>query len=940
MATFDGERIVPTEPVNVKPMRLMFIHYANQALNDQFESPNRNYDLPRTYVQTTMHDELGTYSSRPTSNETGVGDGYGYVLEAHEQNTLPCLFSMNGGFLSMLQQDAPKITEALKQAVAAGLIEPTIGGFAGHPDTSTSRPRQTGSAIQHGIDLIQNLLGSTGRPSTPTPACTPRCPTSTGRFAARRSDHPYRTGQGAIADRIRFVVVDQSAFDPFKDNPPLDDPNRPMWGDHRHSYIWRQRCDEHRGTSTACDNACQTWYWLIMSNKWKDSLFSASDDEWQAGKMFGDLRQHCFYGVSQPQRVADSIHVYSDDADKAAGNGWFDGDYSGGERNNAAIFAAALEWIAAHPWLQVVTTTALDPDTECLGTIDVRQGIDPYIHTDPADRELKPPFWSDEYKGDDHFDDWAEVQIGRLKELAGFEKLGFEYARWYQTWRDTPAIWLGKPFGKIAGAVEKAVTAPALRDTSNELAQLAQLAYLNCIHEAHWSKKPLEPFIPRTKFDGGNRTSLHAYERDSVMEPENFVLAQTLQMRNAHVYLCAARWADLLQAGRGDFRVEDRTYKNDGPVIRSLRERGTGAEDLHTNPEAPENSLENLSHPELRWDLDITENVILYNRQLLVVLDSNGGRITHIFAANSSGRPVVVSGNIKAYQFLGDDRTYGGTLNCNGSVLQNTVSVANHRYVASDVPQSLAQAGKRHNPKTRVIDVADGGNTWRVEDGEFGDEDWLYPDNFNEYARAADLEKDQTVAWSFPGRAWKPAQNSTSDSFDRELAEYRAWILAGAPSGQHADRKPDPGRAILYQVDPLHGSTITVSYDGNFGTGHLVANELSLDLYRMVMHGERQYREWPVAPPYDIGGGPDASGGPEPGEILGQPEGQRRCILKATGGRLQAEVSLRSGRCRFTGDTRKDAKNLRLHRAFSDCLEIESVDGSPFSYTIDVQVSK
>jgi hypothetical protein len=83
----DG-KLTPKEPPKINPVRLMFIHYANQALNDMFEAPNKNYSPPRTYIQTTMRDDLGTYSSRPTSNETGIGDGYSYVIETHVKNRL------------------------------------------------------------------------------------------------------------------------------------------------------------------------------------------------------------------------------------------------------------------------------------------------------------------------------------------------------------------------------------------------------------------------------------------------------------------------------------------------------------------------------------------------------------------------------------------------------------------------------------------------------------------------------------------------------------------------------------------------------------------------------------------------------------------------------------------------------------------------------------
>jgi hypothetical protein len=914
IATVEGGKLVAVTKRATVPVRLMFIHYANQSLNDMFESPNRSYDPPRTYLQTTMYDELGTYSSRPTSNETGVGDGYGYVIEGHLRTELPCLFSLNGGFLSMLAQDAPGFLPLLKRAIKKRLFEPAIGGFAGHR-MLYFRQETNRQAIQRGIDMIQNMLGHTGRVFYPNSRLYAQVPNIDGPILDAEIRKPMLPSDGTAPvagandgrrNRIQFVVVDEPAFAPFREHPPLDHPHD-LWGDHEYSYIWRQRCAAHRGSEVPCSSACTTWYWLFISGKMKDDLLGASDDEWQAGKLSGNLRQHFFYGVSQPNRVRDLVHVYSDDADKAAGNGWFDGDFGGVERHWAAIFAAALEWIAAHPWLQVVTASQLDPDRECLGTIDLRQAIDPFIHRDAADVTPNPTFWSDQYQGENGFDDWAEIQQRRFN-----GNLGFEFARWYVAWRDTPAIWLKRSLGEIASTVERVVMKPAVVDSSNELVGLAQLGFMIGIHEAAWSKKPLEGFIPRADFDAGKRASLSAYQRQEVLEPENFVLAQTLQMRNAHVFLCAARWAHLLASPEAYDPADTQTYKNTGPLVEHLRSAGTGAWKLH-QPRV---------RPELQWDLDITENVILYNRHLLVVLDSNGGRITHIFAADDNGTPYVVSGNIKAYQFLGNDRTYGGTLNCNGSVIQNTVSVANHRYVASDVTPSLAQAGTRFNPKTRVASISDGGGSWRVEDGAFGDEDWLYPDNFNMYAPCDAGADASSAGWRYPGRTWR-LSSPTSATFDRTLAEYRDWILDGAPDDQFRDRRPPADEPAFTKTIRLVENRIEISYAGDIGPGHRVANELSLDLYRMVMCGQRQTRAWVYAPGY------------VPGTAAATPADVTGCTVTAANALVSAEVALGTN-CRFSDDTLKGASSLRLHRAFSDCLEIESIAGGPFSYTIDV----
>jgi hypothetical protein len=83
----------------------------------------------------------------------------------------------------------------------------------------------------------------------------------------------------------------------------------------------------------------------------------------------------------------------------------------------------------------------------------------------------------------------------------------------------------------------------------------------------------------------------------------------------------------------------------------------------------------------LQWDHDPLPNVILYNDQALVVIDRNGGRITHMFTV-VHGRPVSVSGTYKAYQFLDLDWASEAGTKADGIVLQNTVYTPNHAYVA------------------------------------------------------------------------------------------------------------------------------------------------------------------------------------------------------------------------------------------------------------------
>ena len=79
------------------------------------------------------------------------------------------------------------------------------------------------------------------------------------------------------------------------------------------------------------------------------------------------------------------------------------------------------------------------------------------------------------------------------------------------------------------------------------------------------------------------------------------------------------------------------------------------------------------------WDGDPDPTIALYNPQALVVVDRNGGRVTHAFILRD-GVPRTVSGTFKSYQY----RDPAG-VECDGHVLQNTVWTPNHRYLGSDV---------------------------------------------------------------------------------------------------------------------------------------------------------------------------------------------------------------------------------------------------------------
>jgi hypothetical protein len=302
--------------------------------------------------------------------------------------------------------------------------------------------------------------------------------------------------------------------------------------------------------------------------------------------------------------------------------------------------------------------------------------------------------------------------------------------------------------------------------------------------------------------------------------------------------------------------------------------------------------------------------VILYNDRLLVVMDHNGGRITHIFAIHN-GRAVTISGNIKAYQYLGDEREHGGRLPSDGDVFQNTVSSPNHLYVANDLPQSRPRASKKWNNKPKVKTVTVGDRDIRLEDGVFGDEDWLYPDNFNHYQRLQRLETDADVIWAYPGLSWDRVPHDSRE-FAQMLADYRRLVKDGQASAE-------PAASQFTKTITLASNTIGIKYSGPALRDHVVANEFSLDHLTALVRGRRQTRRgWHTAKGMHREG-----------------YGVRAITLSFPG--HGPSVSLELGpQCRFSFDTLEGDGNGRLRRAFSHCLEVQSIADDGFEYQIRV----
>ena len=83
----------------------------------------------------------------------------------------------------------------------------------------------------------------------------------------------------------------------------------------------------------------------------------------------------------------------------------------------------------------------------------------------------------------------------------------------------------------------------------------------------------------------------------------------------------------------------------------------------------------------------------------------------------------------------------------------------------------------------------------------FGDEPWIYPDNFNHYRQESATGNE--VVWSDPGYAWSVGDLNSS-KFEELLGAYR----------QHV-RNPDTGGPTEFTKHiRLNGTRIDVEYDG------------------------------------------------------------------------------------------------------------------------------
>ena len=794
-----------TERGDVGSARVAIVNFAIQGLNGLFATADDDYSPPRTYGQVTMRDPAASYSSRPGSKESRTGDGYAYTLDAHRRYGIPQMWAMNGGLLDLLAHDCADDLEQMRQDVRDGLLVPVVAGFGAHrlPYYTTATNLD---AIMFGSDAMRAILGATRPVYYPDSRIV--------------TDRPNVVDALQKAD-MDFLVVDGGQHENGEEDtatvvrnpqPPMGRETDGRWVNWQ--YLWRDRTS---GLKV-----------LFIDPEMKDKLLRSDDREADLGKVTRDLRRKFIELAAQPRLRRGNLLVYSDDADKASGNGWFDGVYSGAELPFNQRYQAALSWLATHPWVQVVTTDDLG-DADCVGELDLVRATDPYI-----EREWR-------------------LQVPPVPG----QSFGLAFDTWYAAWARTHAAWLGENLEAISTRAERAIAAwPA--DCRNQLFDLARLYFTLNLHESQWSKRAR---VDREADPGGT-------------EPENFVVAESLQLRNTHVYLAAAVWAAWAQRGAPGSTAA--AFRDTGPVVERVAQL-----EGEIDPDAPP-AWRRV--PGLHWDHDPLPTVVLYNDKALVVLDRNGGRITHLFSL-VDGQPYAVSGTFKAYQFLDMDWPSDSGVECDGIVLQNTVWTPNHAYVACDVEASRGTIGASP-PGDRAFD-------------------WYYPDNFNAYDEIPSDGPVVTFEYG-DGAPFAEAPDTLADLEARLADDHRA-------------KRAGERGVVLHDVEAfgrfrktvrLDGSVVHVSYRGTH-PGHRVANEFCVDLWAAAMQGRRQTAT--VA----------ADG---------------RSAEVAGGAGLTVRVELGEG-CVFSPAVLAPAdpptvETLRVHRVMTDDLEIVAPNGGDFDYRI------
>lgn len=850
-----------TEPYGYRPVALVLIQYCIQALNDLFEKPIDAYDPPRNYIEITYEDEHALFSSRPEQRETGIPDGYRYTLLAEKAFGVRTHWAFNAGTLLLMRHGlgASVFQEIHDRVASPGGLSPAIAGEGARrpPYYQAETNRRD---IQYDARLVQDLFG---RPPAPiyypdqrTYKATPGEIKSYLRL--RNPACPLATSErGDEQGVVQYLVLDRSTVAHLVDGEEQCYFGIGKATGDQGNYLWT---DKRTGMRL-----------LLIEDEFRDQLVAADEDECRRGQLYFQLRRRFMRNIRHPADAPSKIMVYADDCEKVSGNGWFDSTDAGNASWWLRIYLAALHWMTTHPWVQTWTVDdpGFDPNLYLQPEpLDVSSAIDAYM--DPNGAE-------DNHGGPDN--SWTDAN-------------NFRFDDWYQTWANTRSAWLDRDLRSLSDELEKAlINHPSYY--RNGLYEIAWKHYLLYTHESFWSKQPVDTH------DGKH------------WDPEDFVVSESLQQRNAWVYLNASIWADW--AAQPCDGAPDETWaigpESDlavhGPLLDLLQRAGTA--DPYWKPADPETSGRYLDH-------DCLQNIVLYNRQVMLVIDRNGGRITHIFGQVNQ-RQVSLSGNCKAPQFLsvvpaqnagpatfdpacqatGPGQAYGMPLEvqCDGPRLDNTPFTANHAYVATDVLQAAPRLGTFSDPRNDGPELC-----------------WI-PDLFNHYECDVDRRN--------------PSSPTVTCSYLQQsglLPEVPAWdSLQGLLARDGTARRSSDGEGVVWhpfrsfsKTIRLTGRRITISYE-DVEPGHQVANEFSPDLERLL-NGE-------------------------PG-VVKQSRGHRS--MSVTGPRNVTLTLALGENCSFLpgasatvmpSDRRLWGEYGRLNRIMSTDLRLVCKEGGDFSYHID-----
>lgn len=750
-----GVTLTDTTPPGQRPVAVMIIQFCIQGLNDLFTTPCEDYQPPRDYIQITWSDEDAAYSSKPQARENEVPDGYRFSILAEAAYGIRTHWAFNAGSLLLLQHglSSDQFGE-LTDRVAAGTLSPQNAGYGGH------RPKYyqfetNRREIAEGYDLIQSLL-----PARPE-GHGPRLYFPDQRlYAAQPTEvEPYTRLRGQ--EQLQYLVLDRSTVchhgedgeHPYFGNgsPQGDDGN----------YLWT---DEQTGLDL-----------LLIEDQLRDEMLNASAEEVLRGQLGYYLRRRFLRAVAHPADGASKLYVYADDAEHSAANGWFDG----GDDRNPILFTraylAAMHWFARHPWMNVTTVDDFQPElyqhAGPAGTLQVSSSIDATL--DPRGAE------SVDYFGARlHFDTW------------------------YHAWQATRSSWLDLSLFEITDAIEQALVAaspeneePDPTDPGRDLVDLAWLHFLLGTHESFWSQQPWN--------DHMNADEHH-------WAVEDFAVSESLQIRNAWTHLNAAVWARLRPdlPARSSWAIDEEPADHDrhGPLLGALVAAGTANPHWTRTPDERQQG---------RYaDHDNLATYLLYNDQLLLVVDQNGGRVVNLYGFNGD-RVVSLSGSAKSHQFLtlAPPREIPG----DGPRIDNNPWSPNHAYLAADVRQAQPSLVAVHDDRRADTDNPDLG--------------WL-PDLFNRYACSV----DRTAAT--PEIVCRYESDPPDVPFRLEAWEDVEDLLA---EDGRALREGRPG-VVRHPFEPfekrirLEGCDVVVSYSG-VQPGHLVSNELSPDLLSLLRGG-------------------------------------------------------------------------------------------------------